>query len=141
MPTKRTRNPSRNKQKKSTVQHRVEQFSGPVPHPDILKKYDEIMPGLAERLVSMAEDSMRAEVKLKSKAVDVRELEITSRDRQEKQEHTDYRLGVLVELLVVLLFLGVAVYAISEGAYYLATAVITALAGIIWSVRRSNKTN
>lgn len=30
-------------------------FSGPLPHPEILKQYDEIVPGMAERILIMAE--------------------------------------------------------------------------------------
>lgn len=119
------------------AQHRMEQFSGPVPHPELLRKYDELMPGLAERLVQMAERSLEAEVNLQARALDVHEQEIRSRDRQEKQEHTDYRLGVLVAVLVVLLFLSVAVFSIYREAHAVAGAVIAALAGIIWAVRRS----
>lgn len=33
----------------------TEYYTGPLPHPDALKKYDEFMPGLAERIVRMAE--------------------------------------------------------------------------------------
>jgi uncharacterized membrane protein len=32
-----------------------EKFSGPIPPPNLLKKYDEIVPGAAERILSMAE--------------------------------------------------------------------------------------
>ena len=32
-----------------------EVFEGPLPHPDILQKYEQIMPGIAERIVQMAE--------------------------------------------------------------------------------------
>lgn len=31
------------------------EFSGPIPHPDILKGYDAIVPGAAERIIRMAE--------------------------------------------------------------------------------------
>ncbi len=30
-------------------------FSGPLPHPDLLRHYNEILPGVAERIFSMAE--------------------------------------------------------------------------------------
>lgn len=123
----------------SAKTHRLEQFSGPVPHPDLLAKYDALMPGLAERLVQMAETSLEAEISLKAKALDVREQEVKSRDRQERQEHTDYRMGVLAAMFVVILFLCVAVFSIYLGAYAIAGAVIAALAGIIWSVRRQAK--
>jgi uncharacterized membrane protein len=33
----------------------VQQFSGPLPPPEVLRRYDEVQPGLASRIVSMAE--------------------------------------------------------------------------------------
>lgn len=33
----------------------MQSFSGPLPHPDILKKFDEVVPGAAERIIKMAE--------------------------------------------------------------------------------------
>jgi len=34
------------------VSVRAEMFIGPLPHPDILKRYDEVMPGIADRIVA-----------------------------------------------------------------------------------------
>jgi uncharacterized membrane protein len=31
-------------------------FSGPIPHPDTLKRFNDIVPGAAERIIKMAED-------------------------------------------------------------------------------------
>ena len=36
----------------------AEQHSGPLPHPQTLAEYDEVMPGLAERIVAMAEGDL-----------------------------------------------------------------------------------
>ncbi|MFY9178635.1 MAG: DUF2335 domain-containing protein [Venatoribacter sp.] len=138
MSNKRTNSNRQPKQgKQASVQHRVEQFSGPVPHPDLLKKYDEALPGLAERLVSLAEKTTEAEIYLKTRALTLKEQEINSQARQEKQEHTDYRLGILVAILVVAFFLMVAVFAVIKDAPAVAISVVTALAGIIWAVKRS----
>jgi len=38
---------------------RQEMFSGPMPHPDILARYDEIVPGAAERILVMAENQAK----------------------------------------------------------------------------------
>jgi uncharacterized membrane protein len=46
-------NPPQHKQQVIAVQ---EQFSGPIPHPNILAKYDQIVPGAAERIIKMAEN-------------------------------------------------------------------------------------
>lgn len=35
--------------------HRTETFAGPLPHPGLLRQYDEVFPGCAERIVAMAE--------------------------------------------------------------------------------------
>ena len=40
-----------NKQAIATLQS----FSGPLPHPELLRNYNEIIPGAAERILSMAE--------------------------------------------------------------------------------------
>ena len=34
-------------------------FSGPLPHPEDLAKYDQIVPGAADRIIKMAENEMR----------------------------------------------------------------------------------
>ncbi|MCY4360934.1 MAG: DUF2335 domain-containing protein [Gammaproteobacteria bacterium] len=51
------------KKRQSTVQRQnkqqviqvTEQFSGPIPPPDTLEKYNQITPGAAERIIAMAE--------------------------------------------------------------------------------------
>jgi uncharacterized membrane protein len=37
----------------------LEAFSGPIPHPQALRAYEEVMPGLAERIVGWTEDEAR----------------------------------------------------------------------------------
>jgi uncharacterized membrane protein len=33
----------------------VQQFQGPLPHPDLLRQYNDIVPGAAERIIALAE--------------------------------------------------------------------------------------
>jgi uncharacterized membrane protein len=40
----------------SVVQHQSVSFSGPLPHPDILKKFDEVYPGAAKIIIDMAKE-------------------------------------------------------------------------------------
>ena len=56
-PTKPSLEKSESKTKaQNTLAHHVSQsFAGPLPPPDVLAKYDELHPGLAERIVGMAE--------------------------------------------------------------------------------------
>jgi len=37
----------------------TQQFSGPLPHPEILNRYDQIITGAAERILIMAEEDAR----------------------------------------------------------------------------------
>lgn len=41
--------------KEVVIKAMKEEFSGPIPHPDTIQKYEEILPGAADRIISMAE--------------------------------------------------------------------------------------
>ena len=45
-------------------------FSGPLPHPDVLRKFNEIVPGAAERIIKMAEEQSAHRKELEKKVVD-----------------------------------------------------------------------
>lgn len=47
-----------------------ESFSGPIPHPELLQKYDEVKPGFAERIISMAERQLDHRINCEDKVVD-----------------------------------------------------------------------
>jgi uncharacterized membrane protein len=65
-----------NKEIKSTdtknvsLQLMQQSFSGPLPHPDILNKYEQISAGAADRIIKMAEDQSAHRRKLESKMID-----------------------------------------------------------------------
>lgn len=44
-------------------------FSGPLPHPEILAKYDEIVPGAANRIIKMAEEQSAHRKDLERKVI------------------------------------------------------------------------
>lgn len=44
-----------------------EQFSGPMPHPRHLREYDDILPGAAERILSMAEMNLAHNIAIDQK--------------------------------------------------------------------------
>lgn len=47
-----------------------ESFSGPIPHPELLQKYDNVKLGFAERIVSMAERQLDHRIGCENKVVD-----------------------------------------------------------------------
>ncbi len=51
---------------KGQVQVSEEHFSGPLPRPDIMKGYDDIVPGAAERILKMAEEESQHRHKLET---------------------------------------------------------------------------
>jgi len=71
------------------------QFSGPLPPPQILQRYDEILPGAAERILAMAERQGRHRQDLES-----RSLESQARDLQAARREA--RLGQIFALLIAL---------------------------------------
>lgn len=40
----------------------VEQYSGPIPHPSVVERYERILPGSADRFLSMAEEQQAANI-------------------------------------------------------------------------------
>ena len=50
-------------------QHSVQSFSGPLPHPDILRKFEEVVPGSAERIIKMAEEQSAHRKDLEQKVI------------------------------------------------------------------------
>ena len=60
------------------VQHTSVQqssFSGPIPHPEILQGYNAIIPGAAERILSMAEDDAKHQRAIEMAALDAAKSE------------------------------------------------------------------
>jgi len=49
---------------------RAVSFSGPLPPPEVLREYNAIMPGLADRIVTMAETQSRHRMALEKNAIE-----------------------------------------------------------------------
>jgi uncharacterized membrane protein len=61
----------------------MQQISGPVPSPDILRAYDEMTPGLADRIVRMAEQEAEHRRKIEFEIVSIQGLDQKSYRRSE----------------------------------------------------------
>ena len=51
-------------------QTQTQMFSGPLPPPEALKKFDEVVPGAAERIIKMAEEQSAHRKELEKKVID-----------------------------------------------------------------------
>jgi uncharacterized membrane protein len=78
-----------------------ERFTGPLPHPEILAQYDTIVPGLAERIVKMAESQAQHRQGLEH-------MVVQSNTRNERRGQV---FGFLISVLVI----GGSIYLIDSG--------------------------
>jgi uncharacterized membrane protein len=151
----RRRQTSLNKNNKSQPQiiQQEEHYSGIVPPPEMLKAYDEEFPGFAERLMLIAEYTVHSEIALKNKEIAMHEVALRNQElaiiakqsedahrrEEEKQEHSDYRLGIASAITIALMFIVLALAAILNNMPWVATGIIGALAGIIIAVKKNGK--
>lgn len=51
------------------VKGQYQEYQGPIPHPDILRGFEEIVPGAADRIIAMAEQQMAHRIDLEKSIV------------------------------------------------------------------------
>lgn len=99
------------------------QFSGPLPPPDLFREYDEVLPGAAERILSMTEREMEHRHRMES-----RSLEIVAENQPRRT------LGMAIGGGLALAALGIALVMVlndeSATAAFLVTMQVLALVGI-----------
>ena len=87
---------------------RQESFSGPLPHPAILKEYEEIEPGSAKRIIDMAERSMSHDQEMEAERV---RSEVASN----REAWSRSRLGAIIGGIVALAFAAVTLGIVLAG--------------------------
>lgn len=55
----------------------LRQFSGPIPPPETLKQYDEIKPGMAERVFELTEKQVDHRIQLEGKALEYKNNQVS----------------------------------------------------------------
>lgn len=95
---------SRNNLIKATVQQTIESFSGPLPHPEILKIYNEIISDGADRIMTLTEKQTEHRQKLENKEQDI----------QHKLSARGQNFAFILSILLII----VTGYAIFEEAYW-----------------------
>ena len=125
-----------NKQKIQTSITQVQQWTGPLPSPDALVRYNDAVPGAAERIISMAEKEMEHRHK--------REDAIIEQDKRAMDK--EWALALIstilgfVCVLVLAALVGYALYIGTDNvALGAAIGAIAAVAGL-FTVGQINKT-
>ena len=122
MSKRNKRNPKapspRNSQTTSIAVESKQFFSGPLPHPQILDQYDKIVPGSAEKIITLWESQVRHRQELEKKAI----------GSDIKQSYYGATLGFIIAMCAIgagtfLAYIGRP----TEGI----TAIISALVGLI----------
>ena len=101
-----------------TAQHSV--YSGPLPPPEVLAGYDKVLPGAAERILSLAE----------GEAGHRREME----RKIASQEGSERMFGLLLAFVVALTGIGGAIWCILSG-YQVAGTILSSgtIGSLVWA--------
>ncbi|HEY4526937.1 MAG TPA: DUF2335 domain-containing protein [Candidatus Paceibacterota bacterium] len=62
--------PQRNDDQNHVVVRQSTSYSGPLPHPETLRMFDQVVPGAAERIIKMAEDQSNHRKELEKKVIE-----------------------------------------------------------------------
>ncbi len=118
----------------------VQQYQGQIPHPDVLRGFDELMPGTAVRLVQWAEDEQkhRQALEVQAQAANI-EAQKRQLDIAEYQSHSVFRsdlVGQICGVVVCLACIGGAVALALAGHTGVALALTAIPTGaVIYSFR------
>lgn len=109
--------------------HKESSYSGPIPDPESLAKYEQISPGFAERILSMAEEEARHRRR--------------NEDRLVKNSVVTTIMGIIFAFVSVILFCGLILFALIN-AYSIATlgiaiGAIASVAGLFIVFRNRKK--
>ncbi len=88
-----------------------EYFSGPIPPPSVMRQYEEILPGSAERILKMAENQSSHRISMESKIIPRQQREST--------------LGQIFGFILSLLLIGYGIYAMKEGHAWIGGIIVT----------------
>lgn len=115
------------------------QFTGPLPHPQILEQYEHIFPGAAERIIRMAESETnhRRGIQDRSVSADIEGM---------RRQFSEARVGQYCALLITLGFIGAGTYvAISgqalTGLAFSGIGIVTIVSAFIWGRTKREEDN
>jgi uncharacterized membrane protein len=114
----------------------TQMYTGPLPHPSILKQYDQVMPGLAERIVKMAENQSGHRMVLERASV---ESDFAARQKQFRLTLFGQVASFVISMTGILAGVYVAIHGKEwVGGIVGAGGIGGLVVGILQTVRRKN---
>ena len=90
-------------------------WTGPLPPPEALQRYDEILPGGADRIFRMAEDRHRHQMEQEKAAIELERDALLSAGKNIAAEHSRSRLGLVFAFIIALAGIGTGAYLTAVG--------------------------
>ena len=96
----------------------AEKFSGPIPSPEVIARYEAIIPGAAERILTMAEEQQKHRMDLENRVVN--------------SKISDSRLGIILGFILTIVIIAVSLCAILMGYSVIGfSSIIIAIGGLV----------
>lgn len=109
-----------------------EQYQGPIPPPNYLSQYENIHPGLADRIVKMAE-------KEQAHRQDMEREDLGAAIRANSKEFDEARLGQIFALIIGLTVIAAGAYCATNGAPWPGAVIgSSGVVGLDWCPRQES---
>jgi len=101
-------------------------FQGPIPHPSILAGYEQVLPGAADRIISLAESETKHRHEMEKKILDA---EIAGN----RSEVREVLMGQVFAFIIALSTIGSGAYTAVNGAQFAGSIIGTAgVSGLVY---------
>lgn len=90
-------------------------WTGPLPPPQALQQYDEILPGAADRIFRMAEERHRHQIEQEKAAIELEKDALLSVDKNIAAEHSRSKLGLVFAFVIALAGIGTGAWLTAIG--------------------------
>lgn len=103
-----------------------ENYTGPIPHPDLFKQFDEVLPGAANRILTMAEEEQKNRHLIENSQINL--FKISS------------ILGLLFGFVITMTIIGSGVYLLlSDKSIQGFSLIITSIIGLVGAFKYKTK--
>lgn len=127
----------------SRVVVRAQRWDAPLPPPGVLQRYEEILPGAAERILAMAENQQQNRLAQENAFVAQEQYALETARSTHTADSGRSKLGLIFAFIVALAGLGAGTYLINAGFGGLSLAVIfaplSALVGVFVYADRARR--